>query len=1031
MLKFIFRRKTGFLLLFVILCAAGVFLVTRLPILLYPQTQRPRVFARISHPGVSAVDFTNEYADSIESRLMGIEGVDILDVSYENDRSHFILTFDWQTDSEKAKSDAESAMNTIEGSLPSDFSTFVGFFAGENAGFLMMGVSSKSTSPEELFRQLDTSVKPMMNQITDAESVDFYNVEDLSVEVILRQFDMLAYGVTVRDVENALLTGYRPESVGSLRESDTSYTIRFKRNFEDLYDLENIVVLQKGDIFVTVKDIADISIAYELPSRIFVMDGQRGIRVTASPVDGGNVRVMSEEVQEVLNQALQENLLPEDTIFQRFIDPADYINRSINNVVTAALLGAAFAMLIVLLSLGELRNTLLIGISLPVTLVLSFILLYFFDVSLNLISLGGIALAVGMIIDSSIVVMENIHRLRFAEARIHDNAALKDIIMRAVREVRAPVIASTLTSVLVFFPISFTAPLTNAILGDQAKSVIFALCIALIVAITLIPLLAYILYRTRKSKQGQEIVNTLRGIQRLSVPVFTFFKKIYTTLLAGLIRRKWSALLFIFLSFGLLGFSLYRILPLIPKEIISPPLSDQIIVSFKSTSIDDPNQIIDEVIPVIKQRVSDSIGEYVELNFADVSSRFSRYFIKLKSTDFAEDALNKLQKEFVSDNDWYYNVMMWDPAELPLPRTMDLQISVHGDDPAQLVTLLEQIRDIVNDTELYTWAFTNPSTKFEDEISMTARDEIIQGFPEFSERSLLTLIKKILGGTTPVEFEHEQYTVSVSAEYPEELINSRQKLENFLIPFQQGTIPLKHFFDFEESTGVSGMASENGERIFRLYAKMPMGTPAVRRGEFEDQIRKELEEKLEVPSGYSLTFENPQEELDNAIRSLFVALGASVILIYLLLAFQFNSLVIPLVIIVTVPLGFIGVIFSLYLFKSTLSLNSMLGTILLGGIVVNNAIIMIDFYLRNLKNHEKKLNALIDAAGIRFTPIIITSLTTICGMLPIALGFGEGANIIQPLGIAVSGGLFISTLFTLFMVPSILSMINIKPVPEN
>jgi HAE1 family hydrophobic/amphiphilic exporter-1 len=158
-----------------------------------------------------------------------------------------------------------------------------------------------------------------------------------------------------------------------------------------------------------------------------------------------------------------------------------------------------------------------------------------------------------------------------------------------------------------------------------------------------------------------------------------------------------------------------------------------------------------------------------------------------------------------------------------------------------------------------------------------------------------------------------------------------------------------------------------------------------------------------------------------------VALGASVALIYLLLAFQFNSLRIPLVILVTVPLGFIGVVLSLYVFKSTLSLNSMLGTILLGGIVVNNAIIMIDFYLKILPKHADKIDALVETAGLRFTAIVMTMLTTVFGMLPIAIGMGEGSNIVQPLGIAVSGGLVISTLFTLFMVPSILSLINVKP----
>jgi HAE1 family hydrophobic/amphiphilic exporter-1 len=166
--------------------------------------------------------------------------------------------------------------------------------------------------------------------------------------------------------------------------------------------------------------------------------------------------------------------------------------------------------------------------------------------------------------------------------------------------------------------------------------------------------------------------------------------------------------------------------------------------------------------------------------------------------------------------------------------------------------------------------------------------------------------------------------------------------------------------------------------------------------------------------------------MEQAIRSLFVALVASVVLVYMLLAFQFNSLVVPLVILVTVPLGFIGVVFNLYLFKSSLSLNSMLGTILLAGIVVNNAIIMIDFYMKLGTNFRDRIDALVETSGIRFTPVVITMLTTVFGMLPIAIGIGEGSNIIQPLGIAVSGGLLVSTLFTLFMVPSILSLIHLK-----
>ena len=1036
MMNGIFRKTTGVILLTSLLCVTGIFLVTELPIQLYPQTQRPRVRVRIDHTGISALDFSGEYADEIEARLLAVDDVDMLEVEYENDRSSFTMTFEWNTDPEEARADVDTAMTSISNLLPSDYrdNYRVGFYSGENAGFLILGITSATASPEELYRVLDTTVGPTLSAVEDADSVDIYRVEDLEVEVLLRQEEMLAYGLDIRDVESALLAGYRPESVGRLEQGNTSFSVRFRRGIDSVFDIGRIVIAQRGNVSIRLQDIADISTRYALPSRTFIMNGTRGMRITASPIDGGNVRKMSQDIQEILREAREQGIIPEDAVFQVYIDPAEYINRSIRNVVRAALLGAALAMVVVLFGLGQLRNTLLIGISLPVTLVLSFILMYFFKVSLNLISLGGIALSVGMIIDSSIVVIENIHRFRMEEAPIRSNRHMRELVIRAVAQVRGPVIASTLTTVLVFAPISFTAPLTNAILGDQSRTVVFALLIALVVALTLVPLLAFQFYRFRGKKRSEsdhdpDTAGALRlhGLPRLSVPVVEFVKNQYKTVLRALLRRRWASLLFMVFSFGLLAFSVLKVLPLIPREIIAAPLSDRIVVFFRSSEFTDRSRIIEEVIPVMDERIERVVGEKLVSTYADVSGRFNLYFVNLTSSRMATEVLADLQKEFVSDNEWYYNVMMWDPAQLPLPRTMDLQISVHGEDPAEAVTILERIRDLVNETDLYGWAFTDPSTNFSDELTLTAREEVIEGTPEFTERSLLNLVRKILAGTAIVEFEENGQSVGVSAIYPKAEIEGRQKLENFLLPFRERTVPLKHFFDFRESMGVAGIASENGERIFRLYARMSPGTPAARRVEYEQQVRVELEEKLVLPAGYSITFDNPQEELDRSIRSLFVALVASVALIYLLLAFQFNSLRIPLVILVTVPLGFIGVVFSLFVFKSTLSLNSMLGTILLGGIVVNNAIIMIDFYLKILPKHADRIDALVETAGLRFTAIVMTMLTTVFGMLPIAIGLGEGSNIVQPLGIAVSGGLVISTLFTLFMVPSILNLIRLKP----
>ncbi len=1047
MLRFIFQKRTGFILLFVLLCTLGLVLLFRLPVQLYPRTNRPRVRTSINHPGYSPVDFAKEYAEAIESQLLAIEGVDILEVQYGSDQSNFSMTFDWDVDAEEAKADVESAMNTIKNQLPQDFRDDyrVRFFSGENAGYLMVGITSGKASPEDLYKTLKTAVEPKLNQVQDVEVIEIFNIEDLEITITLDQIALLSYGLTIQEVDSALRAGYLPESIGSLEEGDTDYSVRYTRGIKSLFEVGEIPVTRRGNVEVRLQDVADIDIRYVIPRQTFIMDGRRGVQIIATPIDGGNIKMMSEEVVRVLEAGREEGVLPDDATITTYLDPAEYIDRSISSVVKAALLGAALAMLVVLLALGEFKNTLLIGISLPVTLILSFILMYAFDVSLNLISLGGMALAVGMVVDSSIVVMENIHRIRIAEKPLRDTEHLKDIITRAVGQVRSPVIASILTSILVFLPIPFTAPLTNAILGDQAKVVIFALVFSMIVALTLVPLVAFVVNRReargntlRQGVSGGESPDELQygerltGLKRVSVPVIHRMVRFYMRVLSRLLSRRAAPVILLGAVSGLFLFAVLVILPLIPKEIISPPSSDRLVIFMRRATPIESEEIIEDVLPQMERKIQEAVGEYVESTYAEVRGFFNRFFVLLEDTRDADYVMGELQRLFVTDNTWYYHILKWDPAQLPLPRTLDLQINVQGEDEAEKVKILEQARDIVNDMELYGWVFTNPSTGFTDELLLSARNDTLGTVPGYTENSLISLVRRILRGTGSVEFDYEGSTVEASAQYPDALVEGRHNLENFLLPYNQSTVPLKHFFDFREAQSVSEIVSENGEPIYRVYGAMPPGTAAVKRDEFEAQVQTALEEKLDLPAGYSLVYENPQAEMDDAIRSLFVALGVSVALIYLLLSFQFNSLKVPLVILVTIPLGILGLIFSLFVFNSTLSLNSLLGAILLSGIVVNNAIIMIDFYLQSLKSapprgKQERLDTLIEIAGIRFTPIIITTLTTVLGMLPIAIGMGEGSNIIKPLGIAVSGGLFISTLLTLFVVPSILRIISIEP----
>ncbi|MBN2050034.1 MAG: efflux RND transporter permease subunit [Spirochaetales bacterium] len=1027
MLRFIFRKELGVLLFFFLLCVLGVSLVGRFGVQLYPRTSRPALMSTVEHRGYSAIAFSRAYGEMIETQLMGIQGVDRLEITYGSNSSRFTLTFDWEVDAEQALLDTQAAIDQIEGRFHSDFFSVsrVRFFAGENAGFLILGMHSPTVVAEDLFRMAG-SLESRLSQVEDVEIVEILNVEELNVDITLRNMDLLNYGLTIQDVNYALFQQSAVQSVGSVREGRTSLSVYVEAEEPSLFDLAKLVVKESNGSSILLEDIADVEVGYTIPSATFVMEGNRGIQIVATPLDGGNIRNMSQEITRLVEQAREDGELPEDTQISLLLDPADYINRSIRNVVQAALLGAFLAMLMVFLTLGKVRNTLLIGISLPVSLILSFILLYYLDISLNLISLGGMALAVGMIVDSSIVVIENIHRFRQDENHTDDSEHLQDLILRAVAQVRSPVIASTLTSILVFLPIRFTAPLTNAILGEQSLVVVAALSFALLVALTLVPLIAYLVYRRRLTlfDGSMEMFGRTKNV---SSRVVRYLENLYLRLLRPLVLSRRKGIILIAAAFLAFAGATILLLPRIPREILSPPNSDRLIVFTRPTEDVESAVIVQEVFPAMTRIIQDELGSYISTIYGEVRGRFNRLFVVLHSPRDAEYVKARLEELFVSDNDWYYSVMSWDPASLPLPRTNDLQISVQGPDETEVIKLLERVRDMVSDSGIYQWVSTVPATNYTDELVMHPRKDIIDNTPSYNEAALVGLLQRSLVGTQVVEYQHEGLTVNARAEFPDELLQGRTNFQNFLLPYQDGALPVKHFFDFSTDSNAAQIASEDGELIFRLYANLSWGGGTTDRAGAEAEVKRMLSERLALPEGYSLQFDNPQAEMDAAIRSLFISLALSVALIYLLLTFQFNSFIAPLVILISVPMGFLGLLLSLFLFHSTLSLNSLLGSILLSGVVVNNAIILLDFYLRAITEYNDRKEALLETARVRFRPILITTLTTIMGMLPIALGLGEGANVIQPLGIAVSGGLAVSTVMTLFVVPSVLSLIKLKP----
>src|SRR6056297_2860535 len=399
MLELFFRKRRGLFLLVALGDAAGILLVLQLPIKLYPNTMQPIIGVNISHPVFTAADFREQYGNTIDGALAGIQDMETIQANYMNGRTRIRVDFKWDLTYDEARNRTENAMATIKNSLPEDSRNYsVRNWTGENSGYMAVAVTSTQLEPEALYSMLESTLKPKLDKVEDAESVELMNIRDLITKVELHEDELLARGLMLDEVVQAVRRGYQPEPVGSFSNGRDRYDVRLKKGIDTIFDIGNIEVARRGGRDIHLRDISNVTVEYGLPTTIFRVDGNQSIMIFALPKSDGNIKEMSEDVRRAIEES--SLTLPEHVNFRYMIDPAEFINQAIMNVLRAALIGAALAVFCVLILLGEGKNTLLIALSIPLSITLSFILMYLFDLTINLISLSGLTLAIGLIIYS-------------------------------------------------------------------------------------------------------------------------------------------------------------------------------------------------------------------------------------------------------------------------------------------------------------------------------------------------------------------------------------------------------------------------------------------------------------------------------------------------------------------------------------------------------------------------------------------------------------------------------------------------------
>lgn len=998
----------------------GIISGWHLPISLFPDSSKPVIRVNFQYGGLTADEFMRNYGRSFEERLkaasFGSHETEKVTANYDSKNVKYSVEYKWGTPPRQALREVESVANTLAAQLPEDIRNSMGvWIRNENSGFLAVSFFSDRRSLDDLYKYLEPLILPRLTKVTEASDIGIWNPNRKEIRVELNPEKAALLQLLPAHVAEAVRGALQANGGGSVTVGLNNLNVTMNRQVDSLAQLSHVPVLTPAGQVVHLGDVAQID--FGVPSdgqRVMKTSGVPSLILFAEPRPGGNIKKMAEDVLAILDEVSPS--FASDVKFKVIVDPSFFIRSAVNNVLHEVFLAALLAVVVLFVFIGNFRNVITAAIEIPMSIVLAFILMRWFGINLNLISLGGLALSAGMNVDASVVVMENIFR-HFEEWKGPLGPADRlRIVLKAVDEVRFPVLASTIASLVVFLPLAMTSGLTNAILGDLALAVVFSHGLSAFVALVLVPTVRLQMMSGRKAATTSHspIEKWLRKLENFYVSALRGFMerpKLKAAVYGGLAAAL--ALLFVF------------VLPRLPKEIIGTPDTDWITLDM-STSGNTIVRQLDDQAGEIEAKFLRKFGSRVQYTFTQIhNANYAQIMARLKDKKDMMPLWKELEAEFPNSPFTRFSVWPWNPSELPIPDPPHLRILVRGTDVADRTLAAKEVMDLLQEKKFYQNVWSNPQVERRDEVVMRPNPDQWSALKihgaRFLPADLADLSRVATTGRKVGEMLLDGNTTNVTLRFPENRVASVEDLAALPVGLNGKLLPLGTLAQIKVEESAPMVFREDGKDLAAIQAKL--------KKEDESKINSTLalaqgavEEWKKGPGknhSASVLFDDAAKDLNEALEQLGYAVALSVLLIFITMVFQFGDVVNALLVLVAVPLGFVGALITLFVFKSTLSLNSVLGVILLNGIAVANSIILVDFLKRLVEEGRSPRAAALEAAQKRVRPILMTSLTTGLGMLPIALGFGEGGRILQPLGIAVVGGLGFSVMLTLFVVPSL------------
>ncbi len=1030
MIEKLINRKVTTSMIYLGIVLIGVIALQKLPVQLLPNIEFPKLTVITPYENAAPSEIEKLVTRYIEEAVSSVNGV--VSVYSESIEGLSLVTarFEWGTDMDMAVVETKEKVDMIKGQLPQDTDkSIVVKFDPKAEPIMIYSVASRSDDFRVLRRRVEKEILPYLERIPGVAMVDVSGGYKRQVNIDIDGAKIYAHNLSLPEVlENVNMANYNFPA-GTLEKETKEYLVRTIGEFKSVSEINKVVIGRNDNgVPVYLKDIGTVTDAYKDRKSIIRLNGREAVALLIRKEPGKNTVETCGLIEEKMAEL--RGKYGSDFTITNIYAQSDFINSSVDSVFYAAVLGGIISFFILWFFLKEIRSPLIIATSIPISIIGTFGMMYFLHISINTMSLGGLALGVGMMVDSGIVVLESIaEKHKRANTK---NASFVKAVVEGTKEVVAPVVSSIITNIVVFLPIVFLAGLSGAVFGEMALTITISQFFSLLSAVTLIPMLYTIparLGRKKPTLKTPPFPGLKQRVFDLSDRSMGFLHRWYGTLIDFSLKNRRPVLAagIGVLSLGLLLFAFIDS-ELMPR--VDPGEFAIDIETMRGTTLEESASLSGRIERYIMKKpyvrfVHAQIGSDPEESIVEKTSGRGSHniliqvFLTSGRRAHVTKIVDSLRKELKFGDNVNIDYLIKEDviASIFSHKRKPVHIEAYGRDLEVLKQIGNEIKRRISSME----GIRHASTLF-DQLDPELKIEIDRN--KMSSLGIriadaASTVRAAVNGEVATQFREKDDEIDVRVRLQKSDRTEKESLGRMLVKTATGAaIPLGKFADIVDGLGSSKIIRNEQSRVNIITADIAGDKDRIL-GKVEDAIAS-----MKMREGYEAKLIDEKTEIMKTLKEMRFAFILAVILIYMVIAAQFQSFRIPLIIMLSIPVASLGISGSLLLTGKTLNINSGIGIIMLAGIAVNNAIVLFSYIENSRMKGTPIRDAIIEAGTRRLKPILMTTLTTAFGLLPIALGIGEGSELQQPLAISVFGGLIFSTALTLIFIPTVYVMVT-------